>query len=179
MATFRPNEEVLFKFKALVPPSGSGPEVNFPAFIASITDSHSPSWSENMDIGRADPKLLYSQYNRNINVDFVTAALYGGEHLYYLDSLNALARHTLPTYVPGKGFNGVFTYMEIGNFIKEYGVLTNVDISINNDTPWKDKVPIYINCSISMKVVGQKKPSWENTYPWGNKGSNSGKTTPG
>lgn len=179
MAIFRPNKEVVFKFIPYVPPGGAQRMVQFPAFINAISDNHNPSWSENMDIGRADPKMMYQSYNRTISVDFVTAALYNGEHMYYLDSLNALARHTLPTYKPGLGFNGIFTYMEIGNFIKEYGVLTSVDISINNDSPWIDAVPIYINCSISMKVVGAKKPSWENTYPWGNKGTNEGKKTPG
>lgn len=168
----------LFSFQAFIPQGGTSPEIKFPAFINSITDNHSPSWSSNMDIGRADPKMKYESFNRTISVSFVTAALYNGEHEFWLETLNYLTRQTRPTYKPGKGFNGVWTLMKIGRFIKEYGILTNVTIDVNNDSPWIDKVPIYINCSLTLQVVGDKKPDYKNQGDYGRRGYNEGKMTP-
>lgn len=169
-----------FSFQAFVPQEEVGPIIRFPAFINSISDQHSPSWNSNMDIGRADPKMKYESYSRNISVNFVTAALYNGEHIFYLEALNTITNQCRPTYKPGKGFNGVFTKLKIGNFISAYGILTSFSLDVNNDTPWIDNVPIYINCSLTLQVVGEKKPDYKNKgdYYTG-KTISKGKMTPG
>jgi len=169
-----------FSFQAFIPSEGPGPIIKFPAFIHSISDNHSPSWSSNMDIGRADPKMKYDSYQRTISVNFITAALYNGEHTFYLEALNNVARQTRPIYKPGRGFNGIFTKMKIGKLLDEYGILTSFTIDINNDTPWIDNLPIYINCSATLQVVGSKKPDYKNKgdYYTG-KYQSDGKMTPG
>jgi len=151
----------LFSFLPLEPGGGGGAAINFRAHITNISDSHSPSWGEHMDMGRADPKLMYQSYSRSINVDFWTVAIDTGEETVWLKALSSLAEMTKPKYKPGEGFQGVFTKLLIGNLIDEIGVLTNVDYSIDNETPWKNDVPLYVNCSVSLKVVGSKKPSYK------------------
>jgi hypothetical protein len=168
-----------FSFQAFVPQEGPGDIIKFPAFINSINDNHNPSWTSNMDIGRADPKMKYGSYSRNISVNFVTAALYDGEHKYWLEVLNNVVRQCRPTYKPGKGFNGVFTKMKIGHFISEYGILTSFSLDVNNDTPWIDKLPIYINCSLSFQVVGEKKLDYKNKGDYYFGKYEKGKMTPG
>lgn len=174
-------DPLIFTFMPIVPQEGDKPIIKFPAFINSISDSHSPSWSSNMDIGRADPKWKYSQYSRTITVNFITAALYDGEHKFYMKTLNALAQITKPVYKPGRGFNGVFTRLQIGDFIKEYGIITSLTFDINNDSPWIDNLPIYINGSVTLQAIGIKKPDFnDGKYYYGKENQkNEGKIVPG
>ena len=101
----------------------------------------------------------------------MTVAIEGGEETLWIDALNSLAEMTKPRYKPSKGFNGVFCKMQIGNFINETGLLQNVDISVDNESPWKNDVPLYINCSVSLRVTGDKKPDYKASG--GNLGSKS------
>lgn len=151
-----------FTFAPYVPEGAAGsPVIQFRAHITNISDSHSPNWGEHMDMGRADPKFMYQTYQRSITVDFMTVALESGEEFLWIDALNSLAEMTKPKYKPNKGFNGVYTKMVIGEFINEIGVLTNVDFTVDNNSPWINDVPIYINCSVALRVIGNKKPDYK------------------
>lgn len=151
----------VFSFTPYIPSAGTGDTVKFRAFISSISDSYSPSWAEHMDMGRADPKFMYQSYSRTISVDFMTAALVAGEEMEWIKALNSLSEMTKPKYLPGKGFNGVYTKMVIGNLINEIGILSNVSYNINNESPWINDLPIYIECSAELKVIGDKKPDYK------------------
>jgi len=159
-ATLRPGG-TNFTFMPIVPQQGPGALIKFRALITNISDDSSPSWSENMDIGRADPKMLYTQYSRTVSVDFKTAALYNGEHTKWIEALNSLKEMTKPVYKPGKGFNGVFTKMKIGKLIDVVGVMTSVTFSIDSDTPWRDDIPMYVNASVNLKAMDNKKPDYK------------------
>ena len=159
-ATLRPGG-TNFSFKAMIPPGGSGPMVKFRALIDSISDDSSPSWSENSDIGRADPKMLYSSYSRTISVEFKTVALNNGEETLWIEALNTLKEMTKPVYQPGKGYNGVFCHMKLGQLIDAYGMLTSVTYTIDNETPWINDVPIVIQASVTLRAIDNKKPDFQ------------------
>lgn len=160
-----------FSFTAM-PPSGDGTSVSFRAYLNDIQDSYSGQWGEHMDMGRGDPKLMYSQYSRTISVSFKTAALGPGEDSIWLSALNSLTEMTKPVYASGIGFNGVLCQMVIGAIIDEIGVVQNVDISIDNETPWINNSPVVIGVSVSFRVLGKVKPD----YKKGNQGGLGGKT---
>ncbi len=161
---------ITFSFTS-IPPGGANQTVKFHAYLNSITDNSTGTWGEHMDMGRADPKFMYSQYTRNISVNFKTAALSKGEEKTWLAALNTLVRMTKPIYKSGIGFNGVLCQMIIGKLIDEIGILESVDISIDNETPWKEAAPLYIDVTVSFKVIGRKKPNYtpDKQGPFGNR----------
>jgi len=161
---------ITFEFTSL-PPGGGNVTVKFHAYLNSITDNSTGAWAEHMDMGRGDPKYMYSQYTRSVSVNFKTAALSKGEEKTWLQALNTLVRMTKPIYKEGIGFNGVLCQMTIGNFINEIGILESVDTSIDNETPWIEEAPLYIDVTISFKVIGSTKPDYtvDQQGPYGNR----------
>lgn len=164
-----------FTFLPLIPQQGPGQLIQFRAHISNIANSYSPQWGEFMDMGRADPKFMYMQYSRTINVSFMTVATTSGEHFDWMDALNSLIEMTKPIYKPNQGFNGIYTKMKIGGFMDEIGMITNFDMDIDNEIPWIDDIPIYTYCNLSFRVIGDKKHDYRK-----NKGDlNTGNFGPG
>lgn len=150
-----------FAFVPLVPKGAKEPKIKFHAFIDSISDSFSPQWGEYMDMGRADPKFMFNQFTRNISIDFKIIALQRGDHEKNLDDMNILSAITYPVYKSGVGFNGVYVKFYIGKFIQEIGLISSLTFTIDNESPWIDDIPIYINCSMDIRVIGDKKPKYK------------------
>lgn len=148
--------------------------IQFRALITNISDSSSPQWGESLDMGRADPKYMYQSYSRVLTIEFMTAALYKDEHWGWLNTLNSLVEMTKPIYKNNLGYNGIYTQMIVGELYNEIGVLQSVDFTINNETPWKDDIPMYIQCSLSLKVIGKNKPNYKKNS--GNLGTRPNKT---
>lgn len=156
-----PKGGTTFTFIPIVPQLGLRPQIDFRALISSIGDSFSPQWSEHMDMGRADPKFMYNQFSRTISIDFMTAAVHKGEHKIWMQTVNALAAMTYPLYKPGQGFNGIYTKMIIGQLYNVIGLISSFNYTIDNETPWIDDIPLYLNCSLDFRVIGEHKPNYK------------------
>ncbi len=181
MSASLPKGGTLFAFYPVPPNTGLHDNkkntehlIQFRALITDISDSSSPSWGEYQDMGRADMKYMYQTYSRTLSVNFMTAALYQREHWYWLNTLNSLVEMTKPIYKTGLGYNGVYTQMIIGELYNEVGILQSVDYTINNETPWKDDIPMYINCAITLKIIGKNKPNYKKNS--GNLGTRPNRT---
>lgn len=157
-ATFRPGG-TQFSFTS-IPPSGDGVTVNFRAHITNISDSYTGQWNEHMDMGRGDPKFMYSQYSRTLNISFMCVAIRASENTLWLKAINQLTQMTKPEYSAGLGFNGVFCDVVIGKFIKERGFLQSVSVSVDTETPWIEDVPLVLSVDVDFKVVGSSKPRY-------------------
>ena len=175
-ATFRPGG-TKFTFTS-IPPSGEGVIVNFRAHLTNISDSYNGQWNEHMDMGRGDPKFMYSQYSRTISLSFMCVALEPSENTFWLEAINQLTQMTKPDYRAGLGFNGVFCDLVIGEYIKERGFLNSVSVSVDNETPWISDVPIVLSVDVDFRVVGNSKPSYSagGQGGLGTKGYGIGKT---
>jgi hypothetical protein len=143
------------------PPSGASVTVKFPAYIDSISDSYNGAWDEHKDMGRADPKFMYNQYSRNISVSLKTAALESGEHDKWLKAVNNLTDMTKPKYEGGKGYNGVLCRMEMNPLYNVIGFLESVTVTIDNETPWIDKKPLYLSLDIQFRAIEDEKPNYQ------------------
>lgn len=163
MAALRQGGGTTFFFQALLPGGGVGAPIHFRGTITNIQVNHSPSWGEHMDMGRADPKFMYNQYQSNISVDWYTIAAQSGEHKTWIQAINSLSEMTKPVYKSGAGFNGVYCFMSLGDIIGEHGLISNFSYSIDNETPWIDNVPLYINCSLDFRVIQAKKPNYQSS----------------
>jgi len=162
MASTIPPGGTDFAFIPIIPGKGITDEqkIDFRALIDSITDSLSPNWSEHMDMGRADPKFMYNQHSRSISLDFKIISLKKGEHIKHMEAMNSLAALTYPIYKPGRGFNGIYVKMYVGDFIEVYGFISSLSFSVDNESPWIDDIPIYINCSLEFRSIGKNKPDY-------------------
>lgn len=143
-------------------------KLQFEAHITNINDTSSPSYGEFFDMGRADPKVLYSGASRNISVSFFVVALNDREHTENHDTkLARLGRMTYPIYQQGNGYNSPHVLFQIGKLIKGYGVLTNVTYNWEPDWPWKDGRPLYTDVNLSIKMLANsigKRPDAGSRY---------------
>ncbi len=162
MASTIPPGGTDFAFIPIIPGRGlvDAQTIRLRATIDSISDSMSPTWSEHMDMGRADPKFMYNQFTRNISLDFKIIALQRKEHKDHMEAMNSLAALTYPIYKKGKGFNGIYVKMFIGNFIEVYGFISSLNFSVDNESPWIDDIPIYVNCSLEFRSIGEYRPNY-------------------
>lgn len=130
----------------------TGWKLEFEAHIVSLSDSFSPSWSDNFDMGRADPKVFYTNTGRTINCQFFVVAMNEKEHTDNTDNLEKLALCTQPLYKSGYGYNAPHIMFGIGLLHGGYGVITNLDYTWNmTDHPWIDNSPVITDVSISIK----------------------------
>lgn len=159
MSSLRGNIEK-FSFTPYLPQEGKKKPIIFRALIDSISDSYNPQWGEYMDMGRADPKFMYSQYSRTINLEFKIASLYKDEHFKHMAAMNSLAALTFPIYKQGKGFNGIYVKFELAEFITEMGLISSLTFNVDNNSPWIDGLPLYIQCSLTFRVIGEYKPDY-------------------
>lgn len=161
-ATFGPGG-AQFSFLPIKPQSVEEPNslITFRALIESISDNSSGNWNGEQDMGRADQKMFYTNYDRNIVITFKTAALYRGEHVTWVEAINYLKELTKPIYKSNLGYNGVFCRMKVAQLLDVVGILKGVDVAINADTPWVDGLPLYTDVTISFTPLDFKKPNYK------------------
>lgn len=151
---------VTLYFWPLVPGQGIGEMISFPGYIDSLSDSYQPQWDSQKDIGRADAKYLYGQFQRSINLDFKVVILSPSEKDLWLNSLNSLLACTYPVYKQGLGYNGVFVKFRIAELLQSSGIIDSLDYSVDSDIPWIDGVPTIYNVSMNINVIEDEKPKY-------------------
>jgi len=123
----------------------------FEGHIISINDTSSPSWATNFDSGRPDPKVMYSQFSRNIDISFLVVAVNKIEHDKNYDMLSNLGRMTYPIVKKDYGYNAPHVMYKIDELMKGFGVITNLSYVWDPTTsPWLDNKPLYTEVNISI-----------------------------
>lgn len=159
------NQEVLFE----ITPIRSGgnqtefEKISFKPFFETISDRFSPNWEGQKDIGRADSRWMYAEFNRYLNISFKVIA--EGDDLPKakdaFKKLNDLAKATYPYYTDGKGFSGVFIKFTIGGLYKnEFGFINSLDYDWDNNVIWdlEDQLPMYTTANLSITYIGKVRP---------------------
>jgi hypothetical protein len=166
----------LFYFKRLFPGSanpnaisaGNPNYLSFEAHITSWSDSSSPNWTDNYDMGRADAKVQYQSVTREVRLSIFLVAMNKEEHRNNHDFLLAnLGKMTYPIYVSGNGFAGSHVYFKIGNVIESYGIITSLQYDWKPEYPIVDFRPIYTDISLSIRVLANgdgKRPDSKQKY---------------
>tara|TARA_Y100001937_G_scaffold128796_1_gene208164 strand:+ start:328 stop:3714 length:3387 start_codon:yes stop_codon:yes gene_type:complete len=156
----KPSKEDLVPF--FITSQGGGEAVYFRAGINSISDSFSPEWATEKEIGRADPKILLSGFARAISLDLTLAAGSESELVPMWSKINKLAGWTAPNYV-GNGYTGNFVELTLGDIYQ--GVpcyITSLGVDVDNESPWEItsgiRAPKYCNVSIELAYVGKSIP---------------------
>ena len=115
----------------------------FRATIDSLSDTHSPGWTEAQMIGRADPNYTYTGYQRDVQMNFTVYATSRDEVKPIWRKLNALAGYTTPEYgVNTIAMKSPWMRMTIGDlFVQQPVVITSLVYTLTDaDTIWEINV---------------------------------------
>lgn len=145
-------------------------DIEFSAYIESISDSFSPSYSSEADQNRADPRYLYTSFERKVQISFKVVYEFSDKPPY--DDLKALADLTTPGYGGGPWGQGVF--VTLGTLYNNIPMLIeSLTYDWDNETPWAmegdqannyNGVPMYTSVAIGLIYLGDVKPAKGNGY---------------
>ena len=148
-------------------------DVTFPAYITSISDSFSAGLGSESDQNRADPRYLYTSFERSVSVSFMVAYEFSGKSPW--ESLKKLAAFTLPGYSSGPWAQA--PKVTIGKLYRNIPmIIESVSYDWDNETPWSvagkmgkdgnleiasknDGLPMYTSVDLQMKYLGNVKPA--------------------
>ena len=145
-------------------------DIEFSAYIDNISDSFNSSYSAEADQNRADPRYLYTSFERKVQLNFKVVYEYSDKPPY--EKLKALAELTTPGYGGGPWGQGVF--LTIGTLYNNVPMLLeSVTYDWDNESPWAmkgdqadnyDGLPMYTTVSTSLIYLGDVKPAKGNGY---------------
>ena len=145
-------------------------DIEFSAYIDTISDSFSPSYTAEADQNRADPRYLYTSFERKVTISFKVVYEFSDKPPY--DDLKALADFTTPGYGGGPWGQGVF--VTLGTLYNDVPMLIeSLTYDWDNETPWAmagdqadnyDGLPMYTQVQVSLIYLGDVKPAKGNGY---------------
>tara|TARA_R110000824_G_scaffold139980_4_gene305452 strand:+ start:1364 stop:4393 length:3030 start_codon:yes stop_codon:yes gene_type:complete len=141
---------------------GGGSALYFRAGINSISDSFSPGWKTESEIGRADPKIILEGFGRSISLDITVVAGSADELQPMWDKLNTLAGWTAPTYARN-GYSGQFVDLTLGDIYKQVPCyISSLSFDFDSETPWEitpgRRLPKYCQISMEFTYIGDDLP---------------------
>lgn len=141
----------------------AGSAIVFIGYIDNLSTTSNPSWDSQMDMGRPDPKVMYSGYNKTMQLSFKTISEDAEQHKDQTNpksnfyKLRKLGELTYPIIKAGSGFNGPHVICKVGNIFGCYGYVTSLDYSWDSESPWVDGRPIVTQVSIGLQVLTDSK----------------------
>ena len=154
---------ITFKFNGIV----------FQAYIDSISDNFSPGFSSEPDQNRADPRYLYTTFERKVQISFkVVYEKTAGKFNDPWGKLKSLADLSLPKYGGGPWAQRVD--VTIGSLYKGVPMLIeSISYDWDNETPWSlsgdqaDKyngMPMYTQVQLGLIYMGNVKAAAGSGY---------------
>lgn len=144
-----------------------GDTVEFDAYFNNINARFSPVWQTYKEVARADPKLLYNEFAKEVDIDFHAVAEGNGKTTDVIfDRLETLAKGISPTYYPGLGYQGNFVMFTIGRIYRQQvGYITNLQYSWENDkTSWDAQLPMLTRVNMTIAWIGRRMPQTPTPY---------------
>lgn len=151
---------ITFKFNNIV----------FRAYIDTISDSFSPGYGTESDQNRADPRYLYTSFERKVTISFKVVYEHASRPPW--EKLKQLGNLTTPGYSDGPWGQGVF--VTIGSLYKNVPMLIeSLTYDWDNETPWSLKddqannyngLPMYTQVQIGLIYLGDTQPKKGNGY---------------
>ena len=144
--------------KSLINFSFSGNK--FKAFLGTLSETFAPSWNGEQDQGRADPRMLYTSFERSIALDFIVPIFSEDHRTAIWGKLQKLAHRTMPVY-GGAGFYGKTVSVTIGDMFKSKEmIITDLGFDWDAEAPWEitsgKQAPFYTNVAMSLTVLGTR-----------------------
>ena len=134
--------------------------ITFRAVITNLYDSYTPGFNAVQMIGRADPNFHYTQFSRDMNLDFDIHAHDRDELKPIWRKLNALAGYTAPEYDRDTiALIAPYMRVTIGDILVQQPILiNNLTFTLaDSDTTWdinleEDKTRMQVSNKISVSI---------------------------
>ena len=161
-----PEDFIKFRIKDKV----NGRIIQFPAYLADITDNSSAEYNPTRYIGRADQVFVYTGYSRSISFGFRVAALTRGDIPVMWRKIDRLKRLALPKYDTEAFGDGEprpkapFVELTLGNLYRSQpGYFSSINLTIPQNSNWEisDGYQLTLLCDISLEFtfIGKDIPS--------------------
>ena len=152
-----------------------GSKIQFRGAVKGITDTFTPSWSGYKYNGRADKAWQYNSFDRNLGFNIQVYATSRVEMKPIYAKLGRLASMTMPTYGTADsgsaGYQGSIIKFRLGSLFNNelayidalsYTMSDNVpwDISLLGSTDFIGELPMGVDVSITLKILGKAQPEY-------------------
>ena len=142
----------------------SGNLIVFRAILSAITDTFTPSYSEQKYIGRPDKVYVYTGTDRAISFTFSIYPKSDQELVRLWEKMNYLAGLTYPTWDDtGMGMVAPFCKLTIGDMFKDTpGYISGLTYTVQDTGTWETvfaKLPKYIQAQCTFVYIGKRLPS--------------------
>jgi hypothetical protein len=144
--------------------------ITFKAYIDNISDNFSPGFSPEPDQNRADPRYLYTTFERKVQISF--RVVYEKTNEDPWGKLKSLADLSLPRYGDGPWAQQVD--VTIGSLYKNTPMLIeSISYDWDNETPWSLKgdqadthngLPMYTQVQLGLIYMGNVKAAAGSGY---------------
>ena len=89
-------------------------------------------------------------------MNFLVLSYTSDEHKKNFDKLHYLAMIAYPVKKQSQGFNAPHIYYEVGNLLSGIGIISSLDYSWDDNTPWIEEKPIITSVSLNIRVLGDR-----------------------
>ena len=116
--------------------------LHFRAYITNFSDNIAAEWDAKRYMGRGENFYTYQGFTRDVGFTFIVAPQSVQEMEKVYQKVNYLASTLHPSYQTGTGFmKGSIHKLTLGEyFYRTSGVITSMNISVENDYPWEIKM---------------------------------------
>ena len=132
---------IKFGFEAICNNCPDTTKVHFRSFITAFSDGHTANWEGTRYAGRGEQFYTYQGADRSVQVSFLIAATSKEEMKPLWQKLNFLVSTLYPDYSNNGYMRGNLIRLTVGEyFYRTPGILTNININIENEYPWEIKM---------------------------------------
>ena len=132
---------IKFAFEAICNDCENTTKVHFRSYITAFSDNHTAQWEGTRYAGRGENFYTYQGHDRSVNVSFLIAATSKDEMKPLWQKLNFLVSTLYSDYSRDGYMRGNLIRFTLGEyFYRTPGILTNIDINIENEYPWEIKM---------------------------------------
>jgi hypothetical protein len=112
--------------------------IHFRAFIDSMSDTYSATWSGFNYLGRSEQFYNYGGFTRTVSLSWTVAAQSKQELIPMYKKLNYLASSLTGDYSPDGYMRGNLVQLTIGGYLYEQpGIITSLTYDIPTESPWE------------------------------------------
>lgn len=134
---------VKFKFEIVdagdvVDKNSNNVNLFFRAFVETFNDNYNSSWNEFQYLGRGEKFFNYLGFDRNISINFKSAAMTRHELAPMYRKLNYLASSLAPTYGNNGFMRGTLVKFTLGSYFYQLpGFISSLDYTWNTTYPFE------------------------------------------
>ena len=128
--------------------------VHFRALIEGVSDSYTAEWNNLKFMGRGENYYKYAGFDRQVSLSWTVAAQSKQELIPMHQKLNYLASVCAPDYSNVGYMRGNLITLTVGGwFYEQPGIMTGLELSVPDDSPWEIAIDDEGNSDSSVKEL--------------------------